>query len=422
MDINPIDKPELFSDESRQHVLYIILPALMALASAAVYLRLYTRAAILGLVGFDDWLCLAALTVIHAFGALALDHLLHHDHLVQSFHRIVQALLPRPILPHHELEDDAHPDLRCDHVCRYIAAAGNILADILILLLPLPIIKGLNLPRAQKLALGGIFCLGFLPPIPCNVTKLTHHHTIRSGPWPKPAPASSASASPTLRPLAIRWFPRVFLSLSRTIGSSNRAGGRGGGGGGGGSRHWQPKDLESTGGCGLRSATRARRSTKTWTNIDSGKDGRGDQDETMVARTDPGRSENRDDWTGAERNHTRSHSHSHNRSRNRDPDDDNDDAAPRPVQLPPRRNTFLDEASDSSVEIELRDVGANAASRSRSRSRSNDARISYPKGFYGGPDGKSRAIRQRTGNAVEISGGGSSGGGGGGGDGVESGN
>lgn len=44
----------------------------------------------------------------------------------------------------------------------YINAAGNIATDIAVFLLPLPVIKRLNLPRTQKLLLLGIFSLGFL--------------------------------------------------------------------------------------------------------------------------------------------------------------------------------------------------------------------------------------------------------------------
>jgi len=44
----------------------------------------------------------------------------------------------------------------------YINAAGNIITDIIVFLLPITILSRLNLVRAQKLALIGIFSLGFL--------------------------------------------------------------------------------------------------------------------------------------------------------------------------------------------------------------------------------------------------------------------
>lgn len=44
----------------------------------------------------------------------------------------------------------------------YINAAGHILTDIVILVLPIPAISRLKLPRRQRYILMGIFCLGFL--------------------------------------------------------------------------------------------------------------------------------------------------------------------------------------------------------------------------------------------------------------------
>lgn len=48
------------------------------------------------------------------------------------------------------------------HPSWYINAAGNIATDILILILPLPIILKLKLGRRQKYILMSILCLGFL--------------------------------------------------------------------------------------------------------------------------------------------------------------------------------------------------------------------------------------------------------------------
>jgi len=43
----------------------------------------------------------------------------------------------------------------------YINAAGNIVTDVAIFILPLPVLSSLNLRKAQKLVLMGIFSLGF---------------------------------------------------------------------------------------------------------------------------------------------------------------------------------------------------------------------------------------------------------------------
>jgi hypothetical protein len=44
----------------------------------------------------------------------------------------------------------------------YVNAAGNIATDVAVFLLPLPALKHLNLKKAQKLVVLGIFSLGFL--------------------------------------------------------------------------------------------------------------------------------------------------------------------------------------------------------------------------------------------------------------------
>lgn len=44
----------------------------------------------------------------------------------------------------------------------YINAGGNILTDVILFALPIPIVWKLQMPRSQRLSLLGVFCLGFL--------------------------------------------------------------------------------------------------------------------------------------------------------------------------------------------------------------------------------------------------------------------
>lgn len=44
----------------------------------------------------------------------------------------------------------------------YINAAGNIITDIIIFALPIPVVWKLKMPRTERLSLIGVFCLGFL--------------------------------------------------------------------------------------------------------------------------------------------------------------------------------------------------------------------------------------------------------------------
>ena len=55
-------------------------------------------------------------------------------------------------------------DAQCipNHPFWEINAAGNIVTDVMIFILPIPILKTLNLPRRQRHILIGIFGLGFL--------------------------------------------------------------------------------------------------------------------------------------------------------------------------------------------------------------------------------------------------------------------
>jgi hypothetical protein len=44
----------------------------------------------------------------------------------------------------------------------YVNAGGNITTDVIVFVLPLPVISKLNLAKGHKVVLLGIFCLGFL--------------------------------------------------------------------------------------------------------------------------------------------------------------------------------------------------------------------------------------------------------------------
>lgn len=58
----------------------------------------------------------------------------------------------------------------------YINAAGNIVTDLSIMIMPLPVLSKLQLARKQKFFLIGIFCLGFL-------YVRDHSFSPRNAPW-----------------------------------------------------------------------------------------------------------------------------------------------------------------------------------------------------------------------------------------------
>lgn len=57
----------------------------------------------------------------------------------------------------------------------YVNAAGNIVTDIIVFVLPLPALSRLNLRRGQKLGLIGVFCLGFFVSPSYLSTHFAHH-------------------------------------------------------------------------------------------------------------------------------------------------------------------------------------------------------------------------------------------------------
>lgn len=70
MDISPETTPELFLPESRTEHVYPVIAVLMGLGAGAVGLRFYSRAVVIRNLGFDDWIALASLVLLFAFGAV----------------------------------------------------------------------------------------------------------------------------------------------------------------------------------------------------------------------------------------------------------------------------------------------------------------------------------------------------------------
>ncbi|KAK3322929.1 putative integral membrane protein [Apodospora peruviana] len=106
----------------------------------------------------------------------------------------------------------------------YINAAGNIITDIAVFLLPLPAIWKLNLVKQQKILLLGIFCLGFLQcystvvisMIRIRYLKLFDDFTwenVDSSLWSMGELSSAITCAclPTLRPLVSRYFPNLAI-------------------------------------------------------------------------------------------------------------------------------------------------------------------------------------------------------------------
>lgn len=116
----------------------------------------------------------------------------------------------------------------------YINAGGNIITDIIIFLLPMPVLKNINLRRPQKIIVMGIFSLGFFT-VAISVIRIKYLHQYADFTWDNVASSSWSVAEvssavtclclPTLKPLLVRIRPRIFGSSASgsSANSNNRS-------------------------------------------------------------------------------------------------------------------------------------------------------------------------------------------------------
>ncbi|KAL8382253.1 hypothetical protein RB595_006170 [Gaeumannomyces hyphopodioides] len=317
MEFDRTKNPELFSPESRRGEIIAVNVTLLAFATLIVALRFYTRTVVLHTLGLDDWLVLLTLIIFAALVGnefvLESKGLGHHigtlppggfkeylkaffvsiqlynvaiatvkfAFLAQYYRIMTVTSMRRAVLIVSAIVGawsvsqiimglvtctpvsgfwDPTPETVClpELPTWYANAIGNIIADIMIIVLPLPMIKGLKLPRSQKLVLAGIFCLGFFT---CGISASrirflgtpvdTTWDNLDAEFWSLAEICSGlvCAVLPTLRPLAGRCFPKYFGSrsnrsyfLSRQTGATwqqKSFGGTGGGFGSGGDRKSQ---------------------------------------------------------------------------------------------------------------------------------------------------------------------------------------
>ncbi|KAK3358225.1 hypothetical protein B0T25DRAFT_452789 [Lasiosphaeria hispida] len=118
----------------------------------------------------------------------------------------------------------------------YINAAGNIVTDIAVFVLPLPAIWKLHLPKNQKLLLLGIFSLGFFTVI-ISIIRIRYLQLFEDFPWENVdsslwsvgelCSAITCSCLGTLKPLVARYFPSLGTAAGRSTqqyASGNRNG------------------------------------------------------------------------------------------------------------------------------------------------------------------------------------------------------
>ncbi|KAH9887486.1 hypothetical protein F4778DRAFT_429298 [Xylariomycetidae sp. FL2044] len=107
----------------------------------------------------------------------------------------------------------------------YINAGGNIITDVFIFFLPLPVLRSLNLPKTQRLFLIGIFSLGFFT-CAISVIRIKYlkqgddpsYENVEASIWSITELCSGVicSCMPTLRPIAVEWVPRLRTKLQKS--------------------------------------------------------------------------------------------------------------------------------------------------------------------------------------------------------------
>ncbi|KAH7008820.1 hypothetical protein EDB80DRAFT_717523 [Ilyonectria destructans] len=264
--------------ESRKSTIIAIVSSVLTVAFLLVSMRVYTRAVLLRNFGFDDWCCIFAFISTLACGALiaqnttnglgAHQSTLSEEELTEYLKIFYWSILTYNIalaaikmtfllqyyraMTTHKLKKayiaalvvvglwslsqiflqaftctpvKAFWDKTVSGSCIpsnptwYINAAGNIVTDVLILILPLPIILKLKLGRRQKYILMSILCLGFFT-CTISIIRIRFLSIEGDGTWRNVDTAGWSigelcsgivcACLPTIRPLVSRYLPTLF--------------------------------------------------------------------------------------------------------------------------------------------------------------------------------------------------------------------
>ncbi|KAI0442533.1 hypothetical protein F4803DRAFT_367594 [Xylaria telfairii] len=270
--------------DNMSHVIIGVAVVVLSIASISVGLRIYTRAYVVRLIGVDDYLSILALVAViatgisqcintanglgrHTWDLAAANGVLaysknfyitivlymtamglikmtflaqYYRALVLRKFRIVcvvfmiiigawclsqlfiSIFICVPIAGFWDITLDA----RCFPIPLqwYINAGGNIVTDIVIFILPLPVVVRLNLPKAQKYSLVGIFSLGFFT---CAISVIRikflkqggdfSYENVEATVWSLTELCSGVTCVclPTLRPGIVRYIPNFGSKFQR---------------------------------------------------------------------------------------------------------------------------------------------------------------------------------------------------------------
>ncbi|KAB5584948.1 hypothetical protein GE09DRAFT_1048168 [Coniochaeta sp. 2T2.1] len=228
--------------ESRAYVPIAVVVVTLTIATTAVILRSYTRAILIQQFGYDDIGAIISLTLYvsivlynAALTAVKFTFLAQYYRVfrVRKMQKII--LVAGVLIGCWSLSQLLIVIFNCNPVNRfwdtsvpgncipnlpfwYINAAGNIVTDVTIFVLPLPVLRHLNLQRPQKILLIGIFSIGFFT-CAISIIRIQYLHLSEDTTWDN-VPSSCWSIGelcsailcvclPVLRPLISKVFPHL---------------------------------------------------------------------------------------------------------------------------------------------------------------------------------------------------------------------
>ncbi|KAK7952931.1 hypothetical protein PG988_013625 [Apiospora saccharicola] len=237
---------------------------LMALTTTSVAARFYTRVRLLRMIGLDDWLILLSWTLVIVHGIIQccmtnvnlgrhVGFLTGKDERITfmkmfytslvMYNAALMAIKLAFLAQYYRITTgEGQPGGSSSSlapvsgfwsptpktVCvpslpgLYISAAGNIATDLIIVILPLPMIRTLHLAPIQKAVLSVVFCLGLVTTA-ISLLRLQYLKVSPDITWDiadsnlcSLAEISSGilcACLPTLKPLAAQLFPKLFSTL-----------------------------------------------------------------------------------------------------------------------------------------------------------------------------------------------------------------
>ncbi|KAF3165567.1 hypothetical protein TWF106_006195 [Orbilia oligospora] len=173
----PPELDPVYAAETRQPLFYGITFALLICSLAVVSLRFYCRAVLIRKIGLDDWLILVGLILAWVLGVLNYFHVSHgtgkHIETIIAIWSTIGLVLAYTIAiefvymfecPKPSMSWSVTFPTGCMNlsVLYYTSASINILTDILILCLPIPVLMTIQIQKRKRIALVGIFFIGFI--------------------------------------------------------------------------------------------------------------------------------------------------------------------------------------------------------------------------------------------------------------------